>query len=74
MFVELNVLGKFVAKKRNVVGKAIQIEENLVRIELVELPDLRFLKLVVHQKKERGFGFAPFIQFLRKVPCRVFQA
>lgn len=73
MFVELNVLGKVVAEPFHIVGKSIQIEKNFVRIDVAKLPGKRFLELVVHQKKERGLGFAPFIQFLRKVPGRVFQ-
>ena len=73
-FVELNVFGQLVLKPCIRIGKAIQIEKNLVRIDVFELPGLRVLKLVVHQKKERGFCLAPFIQFLRKVSGRVFQA
>ena len=74
MFVELNVLRQITAEHLMIIGEAIQIEEDLVRVDLVQLPGQRFLELVVHQKKERGFCSAPFIQFLRKVPGRVFQA
>ncbi len=74
MFVKLNVLGQLVAEHRMVVGEAIQMEKDLARIDLAKLQGQRFLELVVHQKKERGFCPAPFIQFLRKIPGRVFQS
>ena len=74
MFVKSDRVGKIVGEYRNVIGEAIQIEQDFLRVDVAELPRQRFLELIIHQKKERGFCLAPFIQFLRKVPGRVFQA
>jgi hypothetical protein len=74
MFVKPDMLGKIVEEYRKIIGKTIQIEQDFFRVDVVELPGQRLLELIVYQKKERGFCFAPFIQFLRKIPGRVFQA
>lgn len=73
-FVKPDMLGKVVARCGNVIGKTVQIEQDFFRVDVVELPGQGLLELIVHQKKERGFCLAPFIQFLRKIPGRVFQA